>query len=62
MYQTIAKINNSLYNLKKTHDDGADNSTEIIARIDSIILKRIEYKEKIETVYVSKHKGILVVI
>ena len=51
------KLISSLYNLKKTYDDGADNSTEIIARIDSIILVLIEYKEKIETVYVSKHKG-----
>lgn len=50
------KLITSLYNLKKTYD-GSDNSTKIIARIDSIILVLIEYKERIETIYVSKHRG-----
>jgi hypothetical protein len=51
------KLIASLYNLKKTYDDKTDNAKNIVARIDSIIMILIEYKENIETIYVNKHNG-----
>ncbi len=49
----------TLYNLKKTYNNKTDSSKDIIARIDSIIMILVEYKENIEIIYISKHRGSL---
>lgn len=48
------KIIKRLYNLKSTYK-GSDNSRDIIARIDSIILVLIDFKEKITRIYENKN-------
>ena len=49
------KIIQRLYNLKTTYKDDSDNRS-IKARIDSIILVLIDYKEKITRTY--EHKNL----
>ena len=48
------KIIKRLYNLKGTYKDD-NNSKEIIARIDSIILVLIDFKDKIHRIYENKN-------
>ena len=48
------KIIKRLYNLKKTYKDDTNN-TDIIARIDSIILVLIDFKDKINNIYEKKN-------
>ena len=48
------KIIERLYNLKKTYMDDSDNK-KIIARIDSIILTLIDFKDKIIQTYETKN-------
>lgn len=50
------KIINRLYNLKKTYQDDV-NSKAIIARIDSIILTLLDFKDKINNIYEKKNLG-----
>ena len=48
------KIINRLYNLKKTYQNDT-NSKNIIARIDSIILVLLDFKDKINNIYEKKN-------
>ena len=48
------KLINRLYNLKGTYKDDSNNK-EIIARIDSIILVLIDFKDKIHRIYENKN-------
>ena len=48
------KIIKRLYNLKKTYKDDTNNK-DIIARIDSIILVLIDFKDKINNIYEKKN-------